>query len=319
MSHQLQVLITVDVEYTGIKESIEGPNGQENSLKTMNCLVGKQSFGLPYILKVLLSNNLLGTFFVEPLSSHCFGLEKLQEIVKSIKKHKQQIELHAHPAWLYFNDHQNYSDELNAYSVKDQTNIIHQAKEILNNLGCQISAFRAGGFSANNDTFTALKNNNILCSSNYNLSTSNTSQINLDHPINSPTFFDNVFEFPITNYKIRDIRNFLRYTKKPMQICCSSYSTMVKVLKMAHKQNIGAVTLILHNFEFINRNDRLWMESPLIANHKIIRNFEKLCLFLSKNRDQFPTVSFTSFNRNQMFKNTKSAYFPQINNIYLPQ
>ena len=323
MKKRTNILITVDVEYTGRPECEKDGSYKEFSLATMNCKVGNKYYGLPFIIETLNKNNLKGIFFVEPLSQFYFGKKQLANTINLIRKNKHEIQLHIHPAWLKFKDKKYYSDILADYSLGEQIKFIKTGKTILNECGINPIAFRASGFSANNHTYSALTENDIVFSANYNLAYLNkTCYLNLDKVLNDLYKIKDIYEVPITNYSIRDIRNFLRYTYKPMQICCTSFKNMVKTLEYAYYCEMDVVTVVLHNFEFIKRAKKDWIRKPLQISKKVIDSFEKLCAYLNKSSDKYNVITFSDFHdalkKKKGQTNKKFVPPPKINRIYRP-
>jgi len=321
MNNVLNVFLTIDVEYTGMSYYEKNTSFKIPS-SSLDCYVNGKSYGLPFIIEILDKNSLKGNFFVEPFSKFYFGEEQLKRNIDHIRKNKHDIQLHLHPSWLIFKDGKKRSDNLYDYNLNQQAKLIAFGKSILNKFRIKPIAFRACRFTANNDTYLALKKNKIPISSNYNLAFLNKDCfIRLDKKINDVNNISETYEFPITNYMIRDLRTFLRYTYKPLQIGCTSFKSMVKVLEYAHKNKMNSVTLILHNFEFLDRRDKHWIKKPLKINKKIVANFKNMGSYLKRNKDKYNVTTFSEFYKmikreNLKFNNRFKIH--KINSIYLP-
>lgn len=302
-SDKLLVFITLDIEITGLKQYVDYLKKKEKfqiPLKTLECEVNGKNYGLNFITSSLLKHSLKGTFFVEPFCQFYFGEEYISNLLAFLKEKKQDIQLHIHPAWLSFlknNFSDLESDVLSKYPLEKQTELICLGKTILKKYGVDPIAFRSPGFSANLDTYTAMKENGFKISSNYNFAEKhNREKLSSLPKINDITLLDNkIYEIPISNYLIYDIRNLFHDTYKPMQVCCTSFPKLKKVLESAYSNKMKAVTILLHNFEFLDRSNPDWLEKALKVNLKMIKYFEKLCQYLEEKQEEYQVLSFSDF------------------------
>src|SRR5690606_13026751 len=120
-------------------------------------------YALPKTLEILNRHRLNGVFFVEPLFAARFGLRYLRTVVDLIQQAGQKVELHLHPEWTDeispppIEDASRKRQHLTHYSLGEQTQLIRYGTQLLREAGVdEITAFRAGSFACNADTFRAL-------------------------------------------------------------------------------------------------------------------------------------------------------------------
>ena len=132
-------------------------------------------YALPETLATLLRHGLRGVFFVEPLFSARFGQQYLQQIAHLIEAADQDVQLHLHPEWTdeirppIIADIASKRQHLSYYTLEEQTALIGFAKQALEGVASRpVTAFRAGSYAANRDTYEALRRNGILVDSSLN-------------------------------------------------------------------------------------------------------------------------------------------------------
>ena len=328
----IKVFITIDVE-----TSIGGAFAKPDKLRPVGAdkriygQIGNKEYGIPLIIEILNKHNLKATFFVEPFCSFYFGEKIVEEICNYILNHGHDVQLHLHPNYQIFKcpDWQErakkkelFPDIIAKYNLDEQINLIRQAKKILEKCGVTPIAFRAGCFGANLDTLTALKENDFLIDSSYNLSflgktcflhplhltshlshlTSHlsplTSHISRLTPhlsrltyLNDLALINGIYEIPITNYYDFKIGNFKRL--RNLDICASSFYEMKKILRYGLKKGPKHITFILHSFSFIKKRDVQYKTAK--PNFIVINRFKKLCEFLSRNKNLFKVITLSQF------------------------
>jgi hypothetical protein len=288
----LDVFFTVDVEvWCGGWDSID----EKFPSAFQRYVYGRTKegeYGLSYKLRLLEEYGLLGVFFVEPLFATRFGLQPLQEIVGLIKQHGQEVQLHLHPEWadesiepIIATD--NKRPYLKQFSFDEQTRLIAAGMRLLEQAGGGIAnAFRAGSFAFNKDTLSALATNGIAFDSSYNASTfGRDSGVMPDQILVDPAQCEGVYEYPMTVFD--DGTRSLRHA----QLTACSYREIEGLLWQALKVNRKAFVILSHNFELLNsakdRPDRV-----------VVDRFQKLCVFLDRNRDCFRVHGFKTLEPN---------------------
>lgn len=283
----LDVFFTVDVEiwcdgWLDIERKFP-----ESFQKYVYGQTSRGSFGLPYQLQVLNAHGLTGVFFVEPLFSACFGNEPLAEIVGLINEAGQEVQLHLHTEWVdeakepLLKNSDSKRQHLRYFSSQEQAILVTAGINFLRQAGAEgVNAFRAGSFAFNRDTYGALKSNGIAFDSSYNASLLGTTSGVLPGVTAVDSFAcEGVFEFPMTVYK--DGTPVLRHA----QLTACSYRELEGLLWQAAERERRSFVFLSHNFECLNGAKNR-------PDDVVVKRFERLCSFLSRNRDAFRVRGF---------------------------
>lgn len=285
----MQVLLTFDIEIWC--------NGWDNLDEAFPAAFERYVYGqsrhgqyaLPKTLETLKNHGLHGVFFVEPLFSARFGIQYLETIVSMIQEAGQEVQLHLHPEWTdeisppIIQDASRKRQHLNLYTLEEQTQLIGHGLALLHEAGVgDVTAFRAGGFAANRDTYRALAANGIWLDS----------SIDAVLPDSIPDFrdtidpyqalrLDGVGVYPMTVFQ--DGLNRDRHA----QISASSDAELIQAMRMAKALGHDYFMTLSHNFELLKP-----------ASHQpdwiVAKRFERLCRFLSDHRGEFDTAGFAS-------------------------
>ncbi|WP_034160500.1 polysaccharide deacetylase [Sphingomonas sp. ERG5] len=241
--------------------------------------------GLAYQLARLARHDLKACFFVDPLPALLFGLEPMKRIVGAVIDAGQEVQLHLHPNWTGAaagdggKTHGRF--ELIDFPQAQQRDLISGATELLIAAGAPHPiAFRAGSYSANDDTLRALASLGFAYDSSHNGAEHPwPSAIGLPVRQIAPVVREGLIEVPVTLIEDRPgaLRNF--------QICALSAGEMVAALDHAMAENHAALTIVSHSFELANREGTR-------PNAIHVRRFDVLCTMLDARRDDLPTVHF---------------------------
>lgn len=318
-------MLTVDLEFTGMN-LYERDSAYRIPPGSIDCLVDGKPYGLPFILDTLRTHGLEATFFVEPFAQYYFGPEAMNRNIKLIRDHGQDVQLHMHPSWLIFEDGRPHSDRLCEYTMEEQTRMIALGQKIIEEHGASPTALRAGNFAANNDTYRAMARNGLRLASNFNHAyLGSICFVNEPAAANDIFRVEDVIEIPMTNYLIRDPRRFFRHVPKPLQVGCTSLDRFRFMLDYANRHAFQYLTVLLHNFEFLDRSHPNWLNRPYRKNDRLIGNFEGLCRHLAANRDKYTTTNFAAVGREistaQDLKSSNvgsGARYPKLPGFYLP-
>jgi hypothetical protein len=288
----LQVLITIDTESYPILDDWKADHLQRDMARDVYGKIGGREVGLDYQLRVFAEHGLKANFMVESLFSGCpdVGLAPLERIVSSILAGGHEVQLHPHTEWIPHVPALSMpyrSHLLRAFPLEEQVEIIQFAKQQLQAAGApKPVAFRAGGFAANADTLTALERCDVRYDSSFNPGYEET-HLHLPQPrsYGQATNFGAVQEIPITVFADRP--SHWRHT----QLCAVTFAEMSLALERAESQGWEFAVIVSHSFEMVaNRWNR--KKSPVIR-EQVVSRFERLCKFLSSNRDRFRTVGFS--------------------------
>lgn len=243
-------------------------------------------YALPQTLEILARHGLHGVFFVEPLFAARFGVEHLARIVELIKAAGQEIQLHLHPEWTDelekppIRNASKKRQHLSYYTFDEQLSLIRFGKQLLREAGCdEVTAFRAGSFAANRDTFRALAQAGIGIDSSLNSTHPDSGGDLAGHPaFDRTSLLDEVMEVPMTVF--RD--GFGR--PRPAQVGACSLLEIRTALASARVAGRRNFMILSHNFEMLkpSSSEPDWI---------VVRRFEGLCRFLEQQRDTLPTAS----------------------------
>jgi len=244
-------------------------------------------YALPKTLDILNQHGLKGVFFVEPLFASRFGASPLETMVHLILDAGQQVQLHLHPEWTnealnpIIENSATKRQHLRYYSLAEQTQLITHGKQMLLAAGSgPVTAFRAGSYAANRDTFSALASNGILLDASLNRCCDiSAPELRTKHDLCAPFVLDGVTTFPLTVFHDGLGK------ERPAQVGACSFAEMRDALQSADRAGIQNFVIISHNFEMLKPNSCLpdWV---------VVRRFEQLCAYLAKNADRFTVRRF---------------------------
>lgn len=248
-----------------------------------------EGYALPKTLQILQRHGLRGVFFVEPLFSARFGSQHLKTITDLILAAGQDVQLHLHPEWTdeirpgVIDDCERKRQHLTYYTLPEQTALIAFGKARLQDAtGRPVTAFRAGSFAANRDTYRALAHNGIGIDSSLNES--------FDHSegtLPSPNRWrpqdriDGVDTYPVTVFK----DGFGR--PRAAQVGSCSFAELRDALLSAQAAGCPHFVLVSHNFEMLKPGSTA--PDPIVA-----ARFERLCAFLAQHPQHFNVGSFST-------------------------
>jgi peptidoglycan/xylan/chitin deacetylase (PgdA/CDA1 family) len=236
-------------------------------------------YALPKTLEILYRHGLKGIFFVEPLFAARFGIEHLAIIVKLIQSGGHDIQLHLHPEWtdeirpLPIPGATSKRQHLSYYALDEQVALIKLGRELLAQAGCDsVTAFRAGSFACNHDTYRALRHLGIHLDSSLHatLAVSGSDmrqQLDFFHPQE----FEQVKILPMTVF--RDGTGRLR----PAQVGACSFAELRDALNSALADQTEHFVVLSHNFEMLKQK-RSEPDALVVA------RFVQLCAFLGEQR-----------------------------------
>jgi hypothetical protein len=286
----LNVFITIDTEFWP-----RFPDGPATGYaREIACEIDGETkhgrFGLAYQMDVLDAHGLKADFFVESLFPDAVGPQPLVRIVGEIQARGHGVQLHVHPEWLARANSPvvpSGSRFLKDYSIEDQTLLIARGLHNLRACGARgVCAFRAGGYGANFDTLRALARNGIPFDTSHN-----TCYLGSWCGMQTPFLFLQprkilgVHEFPITFFSDRPGHY------RHLQLCACSACELEGVLLEAWRRRWHSVVLVSHSFELIKH--RKQVVKPKSVDGIVLRRFQRLCEFLSGNRDKFRTGLFS--------------------------
>ena len=248
----------------------------------------KGDYALPKTLEILDRYGLKGVFFVEPLFAARFGVEYLSTIVQLISAGHHDIQLHLHPEWtdeirpLPFPGASKKRQHMSHYTCEEQTALITLGRDLLSQAGCDtITAFRAGSFACNHDTYRALRQHGIGIDSSLHAVLADSGrdlrqQFDFFHPLE----FEQVRILPMTVFQ--DGLGKLR----PAQVGACSFSELRDAIESAADSKTEHFVVLSHNFEML-KQQRSEPDALVVA------RFESLCAFLAEQRGRIDVHTFS--------------------------
>lgn len=240
--------------------------------------------GLGWQLDCLARHGLKATFFVDPMPAGIYGTDLVRRMIEPVLAAGQEVQLHLHANWhgASATDRTAHGRfELIDHSAECQRALLMKAIDLLVAAGApRPVAFRAGSYSANDDTLAALTALGIAYDSSHNGAHHPwPSAIGLDPAQIAPVVRRGVIEVPVTVIEDRPggLRNF--------QICALSSAEMRAALDHAVRERHVATTIVGHSFELANR-------AGTAPNRVHVARFEALCALLAARREMLPTVHF---------------------------
>lgn len=232
-------------------------------------------YALPKTLEILSAQGLRGVFFVEPLFSARFGPEPLHTIVQLIRGAGQEVQLHLHPEWTdearepLIENCTRKRQHLSFYTLDEQAALIGHGRRMLEAAGSgPITAFRAGSYAANRDTYRALARLGIPVDSSLNRCHAISGSDLRDHAVmDGPASIDGVRTLPVTVFRDGFGRD------RPAQVGACSFGELRAALASARDAGHQAFVIVSHNFELLRSGSTKpdWV---------VVRRFEALCAHL---------------------------------------
>ncbi len=272
------VLFTVDTELTW-GHYARGAPWQENLARSFD----PAGVGVPHQLAVLRAHGLKACFFVDPMPALVYGIEPIRRMVEPILEAGQEVQLHVHPVWasVLQGKASGESFELTCFDAGQQRDLIARARDLLMEAGAPAPiAFRAGGYAANKDSLTALRELGIRYDSSHNGSHHPfPSALPFERELVAPVEHEGVIEVPVS--QIETVPGKLRH----LQLCALSRSELEDALRHAAGHRHPTSTIVSHSFELATRDG-------LRSNRIFCSRFKALCAYLEEHSGTLPTAHF---------------------------
>lgn len=286
-----RVYITVDVECA--EERVKGERklpAMGYDLRIWGRFINQRDpLGIELIMSELEAYGHRGTFFVEAIGSHFFGMDGLKSVCQALHGRGHDVQLHLHPiqrrADWHTRGERPLSDDIADYPVEEQTRLLLEGRDLLERAGIPASGllgYRAGNFGASNDTWRAMKLAGLVLSSNYNPCYFGKN-CRMRYPGARLGLFSTpekgVYELPITNF-VEPTRRF-----RHLQITAVSLEEMKHCLLRYRALGVREVTLVTHSFEFYFLDATTPRRGYL--NRLNVERLRGLCRFLKENSRDF--------------------------------
>ncbi|KQX18053.1 MULTISPECIES: polysaccharide deacetylase family protein [unclassified Sphingomonas] len=277
MAAETRVLLTIDTALYGprVADGAQWQAAYDRSYQAAGVGVG-------YQLRILAQYALKACFFVDPMPACAYGIEPIRHMVDPILEAGQEVQLHLYPFRADpGGDHGRDEGGLAHYDAQAQRDLIDRARDLLMEAGAPDPvAFRAGDYSANDDTLRALADLGLRFDSSHNGHRHpRPSAIGLPREQIAPVLHQGVTEVPVT--LIAEGRG-----ARALQIRAVSLGEIKAAILHAADHGLPIVTIAAHSFDLANR-------AGTAPNRILVKRFEDLCAFLSMERRRFPTAFFT--------------------------
>jgi peptidoglycan/xylan/chitin deacetylase (PgdA/CDA1 family) len=256
LSTRMKLFLTIDVEAHRVIDEIAG--SRADSLGT--------------ILRLLNEEGAAATFFVDVCEVHKWGREFIRTTCDRIQAAGHDIQLHVHP-------HHATGDSrrwlLSEYSSNEQEKILDDSVVEFQVLtGKYPSAFRAGGFGADESTLRILAQRGIACDSSFLW---RRPGCNLTPPyICAPSHYCGLLEVPLNAAIVLGTR------KRPLRVSCLDFNWLpiwaIETLLLAmHRAGHKSAVVLLHSSSMYVRigRTRLWYRR---ANEKRLRRLIRFAI-----------------------------------------
>ncbi|SDT96998.1 polysaccharide deacetylase family protein [Desulfobacula phenolica] len=310
----ISVFITVDTE-TSIGGAFSDPRKHPvGADRRIFCRKSENAYGISLMMDMADQCSIKLTFFLEVFNKYFFGEDESRRVCEYIIERGHDVQLHLHPNYLNFTTGdiagKKFSDLIGQYPLKNQIEMIKEARKILISYGVSNPvAFRAGCFGADFNTLTALNRNGFLVDSSYNAAYIGKSCLMPELDINDIAPVNGVWEIPITCFK--EQLPGLASRKKPMDINGAGFEEIRDVLMTATKSGPYCITIMLHSFSFVKPFDVQY--SRIRPRNHVVGRFKKLLDFFKKNEDIFEVKTFDMLSADKLEKmssNTLNTLHP---------
>ena len=289
------VTITVDTE-ASIGGTLTYPDQRTPVFEgPVDGMVNGRSQALGFMLETLRAFNMRATFFVETLHTRYFGYDPMRSRCAQLLEADQDIQLHIHPCWRSFEDGAlkkiDKNDESCGRPYEELVDIFEDSQMRFEQLvGSRAIAARTGKFSAERETFGALREVGIKITSCINTALRQTADESL-RLAGGRRNVDGVLEFPVTCFSSWSPK--ARKSLRGMKIAGCSFQEMRQVLDQAQQNSVEHVIIITHPFEFIKTKDIPYAQ--IKTNRLVQGRLRQLCKYLSENPERFDVVPISDF------------------------
>lgn len=232
-------LFTVDVE-----SRTHGSPDQD----ILGLLPGHQgSHGIELMMDLLDSQQARGTFFLNVYEAARHGEECIAGIARLIHSRGHDLELHTHPRPMY----RHYG--MSQAPFEEQLEIVEKGIALTEAwTGKRVIAHRAGAFLANSDTLRALAAAGVAADCSLAAGSHEAVPlVNEFGPSNMATRVKGLWEIPVTYYE--QVRIGPWCSRRILDIEASSLAEIKRVTRVAIRQRLPTVCLLMHSFSFTRK------------------------------------------------------------------
>jgi len=225
-------------------------------------------YGIRFIMNAFEKYGFNATFFVSVFEIGIYGVKPIERVVRSIHERGFDVELHTHPNFLWYKKQifPKKGKFMWEYTLEEQVRLLRFGKALINRwIKEKIVAHRAGGYGADYNTLKAINGAGIpLDSSMFYGKGYYQKNCKLNNPvltINKLKRFENVWEVPITVYKLRKPIKHIPFIKttiyKKIDVNWASTNELINAIRLCIKLGVNPITLFLHSFSFTGKYGKL--------------------------------------------------------------
>ena len=281
------ILLTIDTEFYISKEEILGINGEN---------------GIDDILQILDQYHIKATFFIDYFAVKKWGADIFHIVNEKIAAKGHDIQLHIHPHIIGGKSY------LWQYDKQEQEKLIDEAISYFEKFnGSKPSFFRAGGYSANDETLAILANKEFKADSSFQYRQKRCKiSKNLFPYINKISTVTKIVEIPVTVYKY--YYPFKRYNSVNIEWC--SLFELKEILQQVKKSPLDTIVVMMHSFGLQKRKDRKKISKSFYRKYK----FKQFLKYASENNFNFSTVDTFYQSYNDLEQNDTKDFIPILKN-----
>lgn len=294
---KIKVIISFDIEFNingaFSNPEIYSPLGAPSLIRAH----AGQEHGLSFALACLKRHQLRGTFFLETLCSHWFGISEMQKIALGIAADQHDLQLHLHPCWTAFKNpdwktaaqKKNPDDSIANRNTDELREIIVDAKKLFVEItNKNPTIFRTGNLQVDREAFQIFYEQGLRYSSSLGAAGSGYADetLNLHNGVHE---IEGITEIPVSCY-------FSQIPSKGWRLLTipgSSKTEIEYLLNFAYLQQISPIVILVHASDFSPQSGHI--QPQFKPNYFNQDRFDFLCSMLAENQDRFSTVTFEEF------------------------
>lgn len=291
----LRVLFTIDTEISMGGSARNPALLPVGARRRIWAETAEGAYGIGFFMDLFDGHDMKAVFFFEPVARHVVPEAELAEAAKAITERGHDVELHVHPefamdlARVQRGEAKGPPAQLFAYSLDDQRRTIRESLDRLERwTGRRPCAFRAGGYSAGDETLAALAAEGVEIDSSYNrwAIEGGLSTLRSREPLNDVAMLGPVLEVPVTNLSTRGPFRGLR----PLELSALDVSEVIAALEQLYETGARVACAVTHSFRLVRTRDPQYRDvAPDLVN---IHRLRALCRYLARHRDRFEVTTY---------------------------
>ncbi len=293
---QTEICITIDTEFSIGGAFADPVNCRPVGEEYVTCAANGKEQGLGFLLDLFERYSIGATFFVEALNPAYFGDAPMGRIVERIMRAKQDVQLHLHPVWLYFQQsdwaaqlqRNPPTDRCDGRTIDEAAEVIEAGLSAFRRWGAPAPvALRTGSLRIDMNVYAAMERVGVPLSSSIGAAyfRPEAETLRLD---GGRHWIGKILEVPVLSYTQLSLGP--RRLQRLLTITACSFAEMKGLLWQARAAGISPVVILTHPFEFIKGHDEdIGDAAPNRINKSRI---ERLCRFIAEHPRDFSAVRF---------------------------